>query len=203
MSERSTHDNSAAIVAGILGVVLIAVSLPFALGSASDYIIVWSEAPLGSQTATATEGGDVATASIGVTSVLMANVTVSMSAQECSDSFQAVAQNPAQATWRILRLQGGVSEELATGSFTCADGAFAHSITTAHPDVGSVTAESAAEAIEEARGNTFETATYTLEVSATRAPGTLPVPLPTSFEATVHLDVKAWDTGVQPKEVPK
>lgn len=201
MSSRSEMDTPAMVAVVILGLVLIAVSVPF-LGSdggdGTTYSIRWSEEEAGSATAPVGAAGSETTVRVAVTDSLPSNATVAV---DCTDGATPPLTQPATISWVLY--EG--AEEKGRGTFTCGGTNEETVAQEDHPDVGSAKAGSAADARAEAYASADnETVEYRAVFSWTR-PGGTPLPVPAAFTGTYSLTIDQWTaTAVEPdQEVPR
>lgn len=194
MTPRSAMDRPATVVTALLGVALIAVSLPFLVaedGDASDYTIVWSEGLHGSSQANAAAGqGTTTTVTVPVTGAQVATARIEV--PTCTDGATAPLQSAATLTWRLLA--GTSTTPLDEGTATCASRPAVEVALGEHGDIGSTSATSVAAAAEKAyAAGTNQTLAYRLEFSWSRpaAPAGLPLPDP-GFSASMRLTVNEW-----------
>lgn len=194
MTSRSAMDRPATVVVALLGVALIAVSLPFLADSDTEsktYNVAWTEGLHGSGQANAAAAqGTTTTVSVPVTDAQVATALVEV--PTCTDGFTAPVQSEATLTWRLFA--GTATTPIDDGTATCASRAPVEVALGDHADVGSTSATSAQEAQNEAyAAGTNQTVTYRLEFSWSRpaAPGGLPLPAP-AFSASMKLTVNEW-----------
>ena len=204
MPSRSQMDTPAMVAVVILGIVLIAASVPFLDsedGDATAYSIRWSEEEAGSSQANTGAAGSTTTVRVPVSDVLPSNATIAL--ESCTDGAQPPATQPATITWTLF--EG--DDEKDSGTFQCGDSDMQVALD-AHPDVGEASASSAGAAVEKAFASAAnKTVEYRLEFSWSRPGGALPLPLPvgTAFSATLSLTIDEWAaTAVAPdQEVPR
>lgn len=185
-------DRPATVTTALIGVVLIAVSLPFLIdadGPATTYRITWTEVPLAAADAPFAGQGQTATVPLTTPSALASNITVTMT---CADT-PGVPARPATVSWTLK--EG--ARTLDSGSMACAnDDEVARINLTAQPDVGSVKAGSQSSAQEKAyEAGENATRSFVLEFSYTRPASQLPGGLPVG-QATIAgrmgLEAESW-----------
>ena len=175
----------------VLGVVLIAVSVPFlrdAGAGGTEYVISWDEAESGTTSSATGAAGAPATIELPVSGILASNATVELTS--CNDAGTPPINQPATISWTLFF----GSAQVEDGTASCANQGPFRVALDGHPDVGSATASSPDAAVEEAEGaGEAKTGTYRLEFSWSRpaAPGGLPLPQP-AFAATVELTIEEW-----------
>ena len=199
-------DRPASVTAAILGVVLIAVSAPFALdlvGNDRTFLLTWTEGALAEASADSAAEGETVAAEAATTDDMTSTLVVT--APTCTDGASAPLQEPARLTWTLRR--SGVSSPLETGSLTCSDAAdYEESVVvTMRPELAKVSAGDDGEAKRAALGrfaHLRESSTYTLEFTWDR-PSVVPLPLPgqaqPAFDATMRLEVRHWDVVANEK----
>jgi hypothetical protein len=211
MTDRRSYDMPAAALAAAFGVALIAIGLPFAILAFPEaaepdvFNVLWSETAIGAQSATLAEG-ETRSVEVKADGVLTSHVRLVPG--ECTDSTNSPLAGPALLRYRLLRRgDAGTDEVLREGEVTCATKGNAQSTLerAGRPDVGSVQAEDEDQARQkvwaQVTGN--ETATYRLEVTATRqagAGGPLPNPVAPTLRAVFSLEVDHWAAAVVPAE---
>lgn len=202
MSSRADMDRPASVTAAILGVLLIAITIPYFAfgggGGGATYGITWSEVPAGSSDAAIGPAGTPQSSSVAVRDQLVSNVTVEIVG--CADTAQQPVQQDAVLTYTLLyenETAEDSSGQAIEGQATCdSPGPFAFEVA-GHPDVGSVDAGSADAAVDEAfRDASNRTGTYQLQFSWSRPAGQVPpLPLPVgqpAFTGTVSLGLESW-----------
>lgn len=202
MTSRTDMDRPATVFTAVLGVALIATSLPFLLfdeGGSQRYDIAWTQVV--DEAADAPFAGNGQPAEVELPAAgMLANVTVVM--ESCNDSPNQV-DPAATITWELFR--DNVS--LDSGSAPCQAGDVATVALGGHPDVGSIRAGSASEAQEQAyeadRDHENTTSVFRLEFSWSRT-STVPIGLPvgaSTFAGRMGLEVKEWRaTATEPQE---
>ncbi len=190
MPSRADMDRPATVTAAALGIVLIAVSVPF-LGStgggATEYLIAWTQETAGSASQPNAGQNTDATVRLTVQGRHPSNATIEFN--PCNDGAAAPLQQPATITWSLREDNRTLRENQQA---SCANrGPFAVELHP-HPDIGSAEGENATAAAESAERHSG-VYTYTLTFRYTRptAPGGLPLPTP-AFSATGNLEVQAW-----------
>lgn len=201
MPSRADMDRPATVTAALLGVLLIAATIPYFVfgggGGGITYDIAWSQTSAASGTdAIGPSGQQEFDVLVGDQRV--SNATIEIGA--CADS----AQNPLQADAVLtftLQYENATAKDSSgqdiTGQATCdSPGPFRFELGD-HPDVGSVQAGSADEAEAKAYGTSGNrTGTYTLQYSWSRPAGTVPpLPLPVGqplFTGNVVLEIESW-----------
>jgi hypothetical protein len=185
-------DRPASVTAAILGVVLIAITVPYFLsgnGGATAYTVSWSQPTAGEKSANAGAANAPVTVTVPVSSRIPSNATISF--QPCQDGAQPPLSSAATITWTLK--EG--DRTLDDGTLTCAQAATPTVVALGgHPNVASSTADSGSAAERAAEsGSLNRSATYTLTFSWSRPGGVggLPVP-PPAFSVTGSLEVKAW-----------
>lgn len=202
MSSRTDMDRPATVLAAVVGLVLIAASLPFLILDGGDdsqrYLITWSETQIG-QTDAAFGGPGAEIPATTMVSGMVSNVTVTL---ECSDNRGPNnIHPPVTITWELFE----DNRSIRSGTTACTPGDVEKVNRTPQPDVGAATAESPGAAESTAYDNS--THTYRLEFTWTRpagnVPGGLPVGQPT-FAGRMGLDVEAWHaTANEPEEATR
>lgn len=193
MTPRSTMDRPATVFTALLGIVLIAVSLPFLAADdadAKEFAISWTEGLHGSSQANAAGQGATTTIAVPVTDAQVASALVEV--PTCTDGFTAPAQSAATLTWRLFL--GTSTTPIDDGTATCASREAVEVALGEHADIGSASAGSAQDAQDKAYdAGTNQTVTYRLEFSWNRpaAVGGLPLPAP-AFSAAMKLTINEW-----------
>lgn len=193
MTSRSAMDLPATVMTALLGVALIAVSLPFLLASEEggrEYGIAWTEGLHGSSQANVGAQGATTTVSVPVTGAQVASARIEF--PSCTDGFTAPVQSPATLTWRLF--EGTSTTVIEDGTATCAQATAVTVQLDAHADIASTSAASADAAQAKAYGaGENQTTSYRLEFSWNRpaAVGGLPLPAP-AFSASMKLTVNEW-----------
>ncbi|HEX2065766.1 MAG TPA: hypothetical protein VHI93_03040 [Candidatus Thermoplasmatota archaeon] len=206
MTSRSCLDTPAAAICLVFGLLVVGVSLPFAIQAlpeaVSSYDIAWRERAA-SQDLTIPSQTGTYRASVTVTG-LASSLTIDPSVA-CADNFRAPLQSPATLAFRVTKTMGGMTSTAPdwAGTYTCAgrEGAKRTIQLAPHPDVASASASDTGIATRSAwAGVANETATYTLEVTPSRPADTVPVgaAAPTSLTATVRLTVSLWEAVATP-----
>ncbi|MHB8633777.1 MAG: hypothetical protein ACYDBQ_07425 [Thermoplasmatota archaeon] len=208
---RGEYDGPARTFVVVLGLILIAASVPFVIAllpATSAFNVSWSAADGQSATGPASADGSPATVSLPVSDTLTASLVITVPA--CND-VAGPGGAPALLSWRLER-QGGQGEPLASDQLTCSQsGTYAHEVARIpQPAVGVQNGTgSGAAARDDARsslwqfvGGLNETATYTLTTSWSR-PSVAPVPVPLppqtqSFAATLKLTERHWLAALNP-----
>lgn len=206
MSSRADMDRPASVTAALIGLALIAITLPYFLsggpGGGTTYDIAWSQASSGEQSAPRGAANADTVVTVTVADVVPSNATVLFA--PCTDGAQPPLTQPATITWSLR--EG--DRELDGGSTTCADpGPFVVPLD-AQPDVGSIEADSAADAEEAAYGDANRTTTYTLTFRWNRpagATGPIPLPAPAGPVLTGTLEIQEWraTANAPDQEVPR
>lgn len=214
-------DTPAAALALVAGVLLIAASLPFAIlalpQKPTEYLVFWEREEAGRVPLQAM--GDAQTQTVTLSAAgHLANVTVSIGAQACTDTYapgNPYGQQPVRVTWRLMRSGNSTPFLEDKDGFTCADVVAGRQASEAEakspPDLGSIKAANRTEAdrifgvrTDEALRNV----TYTLEVTWARPAanpvgglpiGQLPTAPATSFSLTMNLAVSEWTARIEEK----
>lgn len=146
MKSRTDMDRPATVLVAVVGVALIATSLPFLIadgGGSQRYDLAWQQVEDGSADAPFAGNGQTATVTL-TASGLLSNITVTM--PSCLDQRNPV-DPPASITWTLFR--DGASYDQGTAS--CPNVGDVKTIALhGHPDKGSVTASSQSDAEDEA-----------------------------------------------------
>ena len=192
MTTRADMDRPATVLTALLGIVLIAASLPFlfeAEGAATRYTVTWAEAEAASDDATLTSG-QTATITIPVTDLLPSNATVTI---DCTDSATPPLQGAVTVRWRLF--EGSNTTPIDEGTTGCPETGFPVDVPLGgHPDIASMAADSASDAEDAAESQDARSTSYRLEVQVTRAAGTgpgLPIGQP-QFTGTATLAIHEW-----------
>jgi hypothetical protein len=215
MSSRADMDRPASVTAAIIGVVLIAITIPYFAfgggGGGNTYDIAWSEVAAGSSDVAIGPSNAPQEASVPVRDQLVSNVTIEVVG--CVDTAQSPVQQDAVLTYTLLYENETAQDSdgnAIEGQATCDDsGPFRFEVS-GHPDVGSVDADNADAAVDEAfRNASNRTGTYQLEFSWSRPAGQVPaLPLPVGqpgFTGTMSLEVESWraTANEQTEEAPR
>lgn len=224
MSDRPKMDRPAQTTAAALGVVLLAVSLPyavqeFAAGGAASHDIAWTAVAYPPD-ALKTQGAanEQVVVAKYVDDQITATVAAVMSPAQCQDTFNTqFQQNPVTLTWSMSR--NGKALTGIGGTFTCADVPTSGVLSpayTAHtaPNIGTASGSTDADAIHDAYAQAdaaglSETAFYNVTFSWNRPAdgplGGLPVAPGKSFTATMQVRATVWKAAVieTPDEVPR
>lgn len=197
MTSRPQMDRPAQVTAALLGVVLIVVSLAlFQIVPDEDggnrYTIAWTQAEHGNSQANLGSAGT--TIRVPVTMAQPSNATIEF--PTCNDGFTAPVQNAAVIAWSLF--EGDNTTAIQQGTTTCASAAAVPVSLGPHADIGELTANSADEAKQTAEGRTARTTSYRLEVSWSRATGTVPVLPPPTFSASAKLTIQEWVAAANP-----
>ncbi len=193
MTSRSAMDRPATVVTALLGVVLIAVSLPFLVANeegTSEFAIAWTTSLSGASEANAAaSAGTTTTVSVPVTDAQVATATIEV--LTCTDEFTAPVQSAATLSWRLF--EGASTTPIADGTATCAARPASEVALGDHADIGSTAADSSDEAEASAYdAGDNKTTSYRLEFSWNRPAGTVPlVPAP-AFSARLKLTIDEW-----------
>jgi hypothetical protein len=207
MSSRADMDRPASVTAALIGVALIAITLPYFLsggpGGGTTYDITWSQATAGESSAPSGAANQDVVVTVTVADRVPSNASVLFA--PCTDGAQPPLTQPATITWSVR--EG--DRELDSGTTTCnADpGPFVVPLD-GQPDVGSIEADSASDAEQAAYGDANRTATYTLTFRWSRpagATGPLPLPPPAGPLLTGTLEVQEWraTANTPDQEVPR
>lgn len=192
-------DKPAVVLTAVVGLLLIAGSIPFLLMDGGDggqrYTITWSEVEVAE--ASTPFGSPSATVQLTTPAALVSNVTVGIT---CSEEAGTPAR-PATVTWTLK--EGG--RTLATGTAPCTpDEELDRVNITNHPDVGSTSAGSSSDAEAEAyAAGDNETRSFTLEFTYTRPAATVPNPLPVAqptISGRMTLTAFAWHAAANEAE---
>lgn len=204
MPSRSEMDTPAMVTALILGIVLIAASVPFlggGGGGGKEYTITWTEVPSAQgQAASGAGSGSSANVNVAVTDIHPATAVVSF--EPCTDGAMAPLSQPASIAWTVF--EG--DETKGQGTASCANKGPFEVVLEERPDVatadGADPEDAEAAAYEAADGN--ETVTFRLVFSWTRGGG-LPVGPQPAFSTTGKLEIQEWRaTANDPdQEVPR
>lgn len=194
MTDRKALDRPAAVTAAIIGVLLIAISVPFLATQDADaggktYTIAWSETAYKAVTATQAAAGVEQTLTFQIEETRVSNITLGIT---CTDNRGPGSLAPAaQVTWTLTFLDA----EPVTGNACAIDERYS---VIGHPDVGETKADSAESAIS-AIWNRYSAGNVSGEVKLsftwTRGGTTGPLPVPpqgTSFSATLSLGSQMW-----------
>ncbi|HUR26029.1 MAG TPA: hypothetical protein VM327_08475 [Candidatus Thermoplasmatota archaeon] len=223
MPSRADMDRPASVTTALLGVVLIAITIPYfgipflgvdpviGQGGGTTYAVTWSESSAGTGATAIGPAGSPQEVNVAVRNQRVSNVTIEVA--PCADTAQAPLQQPATLTFTLLfeneTAKDGAGKAIE-GQATCnSPGPFTFDVAD-HPDVGSIEAASSDAAIDQAYdGAGNRTGTYTLQFSWSRPPGTAPpLPIPVAqpaFTGTVTLDVESWraTANEQGQEAPR
>ena len=214
MSSRADMDRPARVTAAILGIVLIVVTIPYFVfgggGGGATYDITWTEVQAGSSDVGIGPQNTPQEANVAVRDQLISNVTIQIVG--CADTANPL-QQPATMTYTLLYENETAQDadgQPIEGTASCSlAGPFRFQVAD-HPDIGSVEADSADAAVDEAfRGGGNRTGTYTLQFSWSRPSGPVPpLPLPVgqpAFTGTVSLELESWraTANEQGQEAPR
>jgi hypothetical protein len=192
MPSRADMDRPASVTAAILGVVLIAITLPYFIlggagGGGSAYDISW--------TAVTTAEGQAQSGAANTDTVVTVTVSNQVPARAviefdpCTDAGGNAVQPAATVTWTLR--EG--SRQIGDGTASCANNGPSTVEIEAQPDTGQADGDGAQEAARSAYGSENRTATYTLTFRWTRAAPPAPLPLPAAaFSTTAHLEIQVW-----------
>lgn len=219
MQSRSDMDNPARVTAAVLGVVLIAATIPYFIFSgggegATTYTVSWNQATAGSGSqgiaATPAGGPTPQELDVPVRDQRVSNATVEI--ENCNDTAVNPVQADAVLTFTLLYENSTAKDadgQDISGQATCdSPGPFTFELG-GHPDVGSTDADSTAQALENAYGRSGNrTGTYTVQFSWMRPAGSgppLPLPGQAVFTGTVALEIQSWraTANQQGQEAPR
>jgi len=211
MPGRQDWDRPATVIAAVLGLLVLAGSLPFTVIAFNElpengggpgpatFDVAWKEAALASGSAQIQDGTQTAKAVVQANGTL-AGVSVRVAPGDCTDTANAqLQQAKAQATWKLEVADGNGTRTLGSGSFTCPDGLATQSFKLAEhaPDIAAATTGNATQVQRQAPQ---QRATLTLTLSWTRSGGPLPGlpnnPLNPTFSAKGTVDVTAYSPTV-------
>ncbi len=202
-SSRQDMDRPATVLVAVVGVVLIAASLPFLIldqGGKTRYDVAWSEATAAASPAAAfgNNGQPAQTAPVTATGDL-SNVTVVM--ESCNDNRGPGNVAPAAAiTWELFK--DGASYQ--SGTAQCTPGEVQSMALHAHPDVGSVRAGSQAAAAEKVwEDHVNQTHEFYLRFQYVRGGNTNGLPIPgvqPTFSGSMSLEVLKWVATVNEQQ---
>jgi hypothetical protein len=216
LTSRSDLDKPAALIAAIIGVVIILVALPFTIAAFPQtpkaYDATWGERAVDATTLTVPSETGSYRATVSARDFQPASVKVEI--PTCSDAFSAqFQQNAATMRVKLTETRGSASRVLKeTPPMQCPGEGFTIKLGD-HADVATAQATDAATAkkivwLDAMAQNATGVSTYTLEVTPSRPASqvpTLPVTPPTSLGATVRLTLYGWDVAMNEhqKEVGK
>jgi hypothetical protein len=195
MTDRKDMDRPATVSAAVLGVVLIAISLPFLFGSAAAggkaYALAWSQTEAKQGDAPFAGNGQTASFALPPITGLFSNVTVTMVA--CSDTHPNPAEAAATISWELDK--DNVSFQ--TGSATCRAGDVQTFTLHPHPDVASEKAASPADAESKAWATPgYHNATHVFALKFSYSRATSPASgLPgvgSTFAGRMGIKVQQW-----------
>jgi hypothetical protein len=190
MPSRADMDRPATVAAALLGVALIAVSLPF-LGSSDEgpaaYAISWAQESHEARSAPNGAPNADAVVSVTVEGRHPSNATVTF--EPCTDAGAGPLQQPATITWSLREGNNTLREGQQA---SCANnGPFTVPLHP-HPDIGTAEGGNATAAAHDAESRAGSvTYTLTFRYSRPAAPGGLPLP-PPAFATTGELEVQVW-----------
>lgn len=216
MPSRADMDRPAIATAALLGAILIGITIPyFAFGGDSGgatYLIGWSQDSHAEGNAAIGPAGTEQEFDVVVRDQRVSNVTIEV--DPCADSAQPPLQQNALLTFTLLfeneTAMDSDGNPITRNDVSCDNaGPFTYAIG-GHPDVGSVDADSAGAALDEAwSGSGNATGTYTVRFEWTRPAGQVPnLPIPVgqpAFTGNVRLIVDSWRATANPEaqEVPR
>lgn len=192
MPSRTDMDRPAAVAALVLGVALIAISVPFLSSSeegATVFTITWAQEVYGTESQPSGAANAETTVTVSVQGRHPSNATISF--DPCTDGATPPLQSPAAITWT---LKEGATVLRENQLASCAsNGPFVVPLH-GHPDIGQQEGGNATEAAEAAQSYD-RTTVYTLTFRWSRPAGaTSPIPLPPPpFATTGELEVQAWN----------
>lgn len=206
MTSRTDMDRPATVFAAVVGVALIAVSLPFLItneGGLERYNLAWRQVEDGSADAPFAGNGQTATVTLAA-SGLLSNITVTM--LSCVD--QRNLDPPASITWTLFK--DGASYDQGTASCPNNVGDVKTIALHGHPDKGSVTADSASGAEAKSYSDSrYPNATHEFRLEfrwsrTSNVPAGLPVGSST-FSGRMGLRADEWrvTANAQDQEVGK
>ena len=203
MSSRADMDRPASVTAALIGVLLIAITIPYFAfgggGSAATYDITWSEAASATGQAASSPGTGTAIVEVRVDDRQPSTASIRFS--PCADGAVPPVSQPATISWILT--EGG--EEKGRGTASCDDaGPFVVELAP-QPDVGSVEASSATEAERQAyAAGDNQTVTFRLSFTWARSGG-LPLGPQQPFSTTGQLEVREWRAiaNEQGQEAPR
>jgi hypothetical protein len=186
-------DKPAAGAALILGVLLIAVSVPFIprASAAPSYAITWSEGSAGkAQGPSAASPNTDAMVMLTVHDVAPSNASITFN--PCTDAGGNAVNPAATITWTLKA--DGKDVKGGSGTASCASRGPFTVMLGSHPDVGSAKGPDAKSAAKAAYNGANRTAAeYMLTFRWSRPAGPAPLPLPAAaFSATAVLEIKDW-----------
>jgi hypothetical protein len=194
MTDRKALDRPAAITAAAIGLLLILVSVPFLSsddveGHAGAYTIAWSETDYKAATGTQAAAGVERVLNFTIDSVNLSNITLVITCTDNRGPNNLAAA--AQVRWTLTFLNRTPIEGNACGVNERYN-------VSAHPDVGSISASSAEQAVtkiwtQNAANNVSGEAKLTFRWTRAGPAGPLPVPPQgTSFTASLALGSQMW-----------
>lgn len=204
MTTRSDHDLPATIIAAVVGVLIIAAALPFTIAAfpqtPKSYDATWGERAVDTEAITVAAATGTYKATLSATDFQPASIMVETTG--CSDSANpSLQQSP--ASLRVVLRRDGSSDVLHQVDFPCSEatskGTFTVSLGS-HYDIAGAQAQNAETAekivwLDAVAANT--TASYTLEVTPSRAassiPPGLPGPLAPTLAASLKVTLNGWD----------
>jgi hypothetical protein len=185
-------DRPASVTAAILGVVLIAITIPYFAfggggGGGNAYSITWTATTAAEQQAPSGAANADAVVTVTVTGQ-PAKALIEF--DPCADAGGNAVQPAATITWTLREGSRQVGDP---GTASCANnGPFSVDLGN-HSDTAEANADSAGAAAKSAYGNANHTATYTLTFRWSRPAGPAPLPLPAAaFSTTGHLEIQTW-----------
>ena len=222
MTDRKEWDRPAALIALVLGLLVVAGSLPFTVlafcakegcgatpPEPKEFLVIWATNHAGDRSASIGKPSEIPV--LGP----VARVTLSGT---CVDEFDDRYQQAATFNYTLARKVSGQADEMVrSGTFTC-DGGVPSGLPLVfdvepHPELSSISALNSTEALREAKNRTAEEPTiFVLRVAASRPQtqvGGIPVPDPGVSPPRAEADLTAvferWAAGVQekPQEAPR
>lgn len=219
MTSRRDLDMPATAIAAALGVLVIAVALPFTIAAfpqtPKSYDASWGERALDTKTVTVAADTGAYRATVAARDFQPASIRVETTA--CSDSANPSLQQQPATLHAVLRRDGDGT--LQEADFTCAEkdgkGTFTF-VLGDHADIAGAQATDPATSKRivwlDAAASNVTAASYTLEVTARRPASTVPpLPVPGStpvaptLAANVKVTLNGWDVAMNEhlKEVGK
>jgi hypothetical protein len=216
LTSRSDMDKPAALIAALIGVVIILVALPFTIAAFPQtpkaYDVAWGEKAMGS--ASVIIASDTAHQSATFSPRDFQPASIKVETVPCSDTFNAnLQQSP--ATLHVVLTRAGAGGALKDVTFPCSAAGTTGTFTVKlgdHADIATAQAtdpETAKKLVWlDAMSGNVTGASYTVDVTASRpASGipTLPVTPATPLTASIKFTVYGWDAAVNEhqKEVGK
>jgi hypothetical protein len=216
LTSRRDLDKPAAVIAAVVGIVIIVVALPFTIAAfpqtPKTFDAAWGEKTTGSRTLTVPT--DTGTYKAEVTGTNFQPASIQVDTTVCTDTHDATFQQAAASLHlKLTTTRGASSQVLEDRTFKCPDGIHLGHKLGDHADVTGAQARDAVIAkkivwLDASLANATGPSTYTLEVTASRpAPGipTLPVTPAASLGVSLRLTLNAWDAVLNEhqKEVGK